>query len=218
MSIRVIDLTGQKFTRLTVISRAENNKNGQARWLCKCDCGNETIVKSDDLKRGKTKSCGCLRVEVSRNRMKVSSVKHNKTKHPLYSVWTNMKSRCYTPTDNEYKNYGVRGIKVCDEWREDFMAFYNWAFANGYKKGLSIDRINNDGDYEPNNCRWATVRQQINNRRCTILLTYKDRTLPLAEWATVTGINYCTLYKRYQYEWSTERILTTPKGRYTHGI
>ncbi len=167
---KCIDLTGQKFGRLTVISRAGKTKRGAVKWLCKCNCGNETVVIGDDLRKGATRSCGCLAKDIISNRMK-GCTPHNKTHGKagtlIYKEWSEMKRRCLNSHDNNYHNYGGRGIKVCDRWRNGFEAFYEDVSKLQHfgEKGYSLDRINNDGDYEPNNVRWATAKQQANNRR-----------------------------------------------------
>lgn len=128
----------------------------------------------------------------------------------LYSSWKHMKERCYSPNCKDYKNYGGRGITVCDAWREDFLTFKNWAIANGYKPKLTIDRIDCNGNYEPSNCKWSTRREQNNNRRCLHYLTYKGETKTISEWSTITGIAVSTLYMRLSsYGWSIEKALET---------
>ena len=168
--MRLIDLTGQKFHRLTVIKRhPENNKQNKPMWVCKCDCGQIVVVTGSDLKSGNTKSCGCWDKEVGRNKLTT----HGYSKTRLYQIWSNMKDRCYNPNNKRYEDYGGRGIFVCDEWRHDFMAFRGWAYQNGYDDTApfgqcTIDRANNNDGYTPYNCVWSTLRQQAHNKRNTI--------------------------------------------------
>lgn len=197
-----IDLTGQKFGRLTVIEKAEN-KGKYTAWICKCECGENVIVRSDHLKSGFTKSCGCLR--------KKSHIRHGLNHTRIYKIWSHMKSRCCNQKDCHYKYYGDRGIKVCDEWLNDFEAFYNWAMSNGYDDTLTIDRIDVNGNYEPSNCRWATRKEQSNNRRSNHLLTYNNKTQTIKQWADEYNITYNKLSSRInKYNWTIERALNTP--------
>lgn len=152
-----IDMTGQTVGEWTVIKRVENGKNGSARWLCRCTCGKERIVEGGTLRAGRSNSCG----HYYRSR---GNLKHGGRWTKLYMVWDSMRARCNTTTNKDYENYGGRGISVCSEW-DDFVVFRKWAMSNGYKQGLSIDRIDNDGNYEPSNCRWATAHEQRINQR-----------------------------------------------------
>lgn len=158
-------LLGKKFGRLTVTDYAGKNRFLQVMWKCKCDCGNETIVRSSSLISGDSQSCGCY----SRDRFVSANTTHGLHKHPLYAVWAAMRDRCYNENSDAYKYYGERGISVYPEWKEDFLPFYLWAIKNGYEYGLTIERINNNGNYEPGNCIWATQQEQVQNTRRTKL-------------------------------------------------
>ena len=196
------DLTGQKFGRLTVISYYGVIKN-HYYWNCICDCGKKCIVASTNLKSKRLESCGCLNKES----VSIRKTKHKKSNTKLYKIWHNMKLRCYNVKNLNYKNYGGRNITICNEWQK-FENFYNWSITNGYNDNLSIDRINVNGNYEPNNCRWITIKEQQNNRRNNHLLTFNGKTQTVAQWSK--ELNISNLRMRLKRGWSIERALTTP--------
>lgn len=187
--MQAIDLTGKKFGKLTVLKKLNYSKSGHSYyWECKCECGKIIKVSANNLKSNHTKSCGCYKSE------KAQTHKHSKTR--LYNIYYNMKSRCYNTKNPYYYNYGGRGVIICDEWLNDFETFYNWAMNNSYKENLTIDRIDVNGNYEPNNCRWITIRENSNNKRNNHFETYNGETHTIAEWARILGINNSTLNNR----------------------
>lgn len=171
------DLKGQRFYRLTVVDYYGISDKKQIYWKCLCDCGNEILVKTADLRCGGMKSCGCWRREVGHNNFKYDC-KNNR----LYHIWRGMKARCFNKNNANFPRYGGRGITVCEEWKDDFSSFSSWAYSNGYSDELSIDRIDFDGNYCPENCRWATLTEQNNNKSNNFYITENGRTQTLAEW------------------------------------
>lgn len=202
-----IDLTGRRFVKLTVIERAEDRVSGtkpKVMWRCRCDCGKDVIVSGGALKRGTTVSCGCKKR------------KHGyANKERLYQTWGNMRSRCNNPQNKRYAQYGGRGISICPEW-DDYAVFRNWAISAGYRDDLTIDRVDVDGNYCPENCRWATTEEQMNNMTKNRYLSYQGKTMTMSEWAKELGISYGAINHRIQRGWSMERIASTPVRR-IHG-
>lgn len=201
---------GQMFGRLKVIGDGRKIK-GRLKYLCECSCEKHTqkLIDKNCLLSGRTLSCGCLRNKKVRERM----TKHGGKKKRLYHVWLSIKERCYNINDNRYKNYGGRGITVCDEWKDDYAAFEVWAIENGYDENAqygecTIDRIDFDKSYSPDNCRWISLKEQNNNRTTTIWLTHNGKTQTLLDWAKELQINPKTLRTRINRGWSTEDVLT----------
>ena len=199
------DLTGKKFGRLTVIERG-SNLGDNVRWHCVCECGNHTLSHTSSLTSGRTKSCGCL----SREKFVQSRLKHGKTKTKIYQTWTGMKKRCFAKSYEHYDCYGGRGITVCDEWlgENGFVNFYNWAISNGYAEDLEIDRIDTNGNYCPENCRWVSRTYQVRNRRTTILLEHNNEKKTLKEWCQIYQVDYKLAHQRYKKGWNFERIFS----------
>jgi hypothetical protein len=204
---KLIDLTGQEFGRLTVIKQAVS-KNGRIAWNCKCDCGKEKDIIAKDLRSGKTQSCGCFMRESVSHRTKT----HGQSKSRLYFIWTTMKQRCENPNSHKAKDYFERGITICPEWHS-FDVFQEWALANGYSDKLTIDRMDNNKGYGPENCHWTNNKDQANNRRSNVNLTFNGITQTIAQWAESLCMEYNTLHARLSYYgWSVEKALTTPVG------
>ena len=196
------DLTGMRFGRWQVLERSANR--GKAiMWLCRCDCGNISVIHGTSLKSGTSTQCKQCRDTHRPIR------KHGLTHTPLYRVWCRMKGCTSNPRHQDYTWYGAKGIRVCTEWSNDFVKFYDWAISNGYEKGLTIDRIDVLGNYEPSNCRWITIQEQSRNRTDNVKLTHNGVTHTLVEWGELTGIKMSTLSARYHKGWSSDKILST---------
>lgn len=199
-------MIGKKFGKLCVLSELdERAKGGGKQYRCKCECGNITIVRSDHLKNGHTTSCGC-------NKIMITS--HRKSNTRMFKIWDKIKQRCYNHNDISYKNYGKRGIKMCDEWRNDFMKFYNWSITHCYNDNLSIDRIDVNGNYEPNNCRWVDNETQQNNKRNTVYITYNGKTQSVSQWCRELKLNLSTVYYRAKRGYTAEYSLFKKGSKY----
>lgn len=196
---KLIDMTGIRFGSWVVL---DNTRYGGRKVKCQCDCGNEGYVFVTNLNRGLSTSCGCVMSRAFAN-----------TK--IYSVWSSMKSRCHNPNHHAYQHYGGRGITVCDDWN-DVDSFGQWALANGYEEGLSLDRIDNSGNYEPSNCRWATDKEQHRNQRNNRVLDHNGESKPVSVWAEELGINNRTLLSRLRKGWSVQNTLETKVRGYSH--
>lgn len=201
-------LLNQSFGYLTIVKDlglVEFNGYHKRMVIAKCKCGNiKQFILSAIINEMST-SCGCRQVEVLKER----NFKHGLRRHPLNSVWKGIKGRCYNEKSTQYKDYGGCGITMCDEWKNDFQAFYVWAIANGWEKGLDIDRRENDGIYEPNNCRFVTRKINNSNKRTNKLLEFNGLTKSLCEWAEQYGLQRKLLHQRiFIYKWSIERALT----------
>jgi hypothetical protein len=200
--LRAEDLSGKRFGRLTIISRAPDKicKGNRKRimWVCKCDCGNITIKNGDNIRKGNTSSCGCIKE------------KHSMSYSRLYRIWHGMLERCNNKNHVYFDDYGGRGIDVCDDWKSDFRKFMDWSLSNGYSEKLTIDRIDNNKGYSPDNCKWSTMKEQRNNTRANRNLTYNGITMNVTQWAEMLGISRNTLFSRLRKGWNVEKALSTP--------
>ncbi|WP_105144532.1 hypothetical protein [Streptococcus suis] len=198
------DLTNQRFGSLIVIARnSENTKSGNARWDCICDCGNIAIVIGSKLRKGITKSCGCARKNDTAQGFSGTR---------LYRIWRGMHKRCYNAKNDNYKWYGGRGIKICDEWHT-FITFREWALSNGYRDDLTIDRINPEQNYCPRNCRWEKVKKQANNRRSNRYVCYRGTKYTIAEFADFLNVSYWTVTNQLKLGWDIEKIAHKAKEK-----
>lgn len=213
---RVIDLTGKKFGRFLVVGLSGKNRHGSAMWRCRCECGTEKIIDGQGLRKGSTVSCGCLRAEHlrrGREYLHVSSRTHGESRSREHKIWRCIVYRCYTSTAPEFPCYGGRGIRVCKRWRESFPAFLeDMGKAPSLKH--TIDRIDNDGPYSPENCRWATRKEQANNRRDNTRISYQGVDKTISQWSDDLGVDPHLLYDRINRRgWTAEKAFTTPVKR-----
>lgn len=204
MNTKKINIIGKKFSKLTVLEECkERDKHNKIMYKCKCDCGKIVIVNGNNLRVGNSKSCGCMN-----HKPNMHNFKHGKIHTRLYRTYHGMKNRCYNKNNKDYKDYGCRGIKVCNEWLDDFMNFYNWAMENCYRDELTIDRIDVNGNYEPDNCRWITRDEQARNKRNNKNFTYKGETHCLSEWCRILKLNCSTVKNRINiFNWSIDEAL-----------
>lgn len=201
---KLVDMTGERFGRATIIKYAGKDKHNLYLWECKCDCGTVFVTTGNALRTGRTKSCGCLQKEIASKTLRdynesprkftKGHYKHGDNKTRLHSIWCGMRRRC---RENN-KHYGARGISVCKEWEESYLSFKKWALENGYEETLSIDRIDNNGNYEPSNCRWVTQTEQCRNRRNTVYLTLDGIAKPLSQWCEEKSFDYKLAIGRYE--------------------
>ena len=193
------DLTSRRFGKWIVLNRSEI-KSKRTYWNCICDCGNIKKVLAQNLKSGISTNCGCENKKV-----------HNKDDRRLYNIWGNMIQRCYNKNHNKYKYYGEKGICINKEWKDDFSNFKEWSLNNGYKDNLTIDRMNNDKNYEPSNCQWVTMKEQNKNKSNNFFITINGETKLLEEWSIISGISRNTLKYRFKNGWSEDKILIPTK-------
>ena len=192
---------GSKYGRWVVVARDQDDPK---RVVCHCECGTTKSVNKNELMIGRTNSCGCINIEITRER----STTHGMNGTRLYYIWGSMKARCSRRSSHDYQNYGARGIRVCDDWL-NFIPFMEWALSNGYSEILTIDRIDTNKNYEPSNCRWTTNQKQQNNKRNNTTLTYKGQTKNMSEWARFTCLPYSVIKGRKHLGWPDSKILET---------
>lgn len=205
-----IDRTGEKFGRLTIIGRADNIGR-QVAWSCVCDCGSERVIQGINLTSGHTVSCGCFKRDFM-TRYSAECITHGMTKHPLFKTWEGMIARCHNPKATSWDNYGARGIVVCDEWRDPITgpkAFFD--YMGERPVGANIDRKDNNGNYEPGNVQWKTKKENLRNRRITVMIEAFGESRTLIEWAEELNMSEDTLRYRINKGYSPEDALTLPK-------
>jgi hypothetical protein len=206
-----IDLVGQQFGKLTVINKSYKRLYNRISWVCLCSCGKEKIATGNDLKMGKVSTCGNSSCIIYNTKpAHDAKITHGMSRSRLYRIFRGIQQRCHNPRATKYRIYGGRGITICDEWNNDFIGFKNWSINNGYTNNLTIDRINNDGNYEPDNCQWSTRKEQSRNKSSNRQITYKNKTLCVNEWAEIKNINNRTLIDRLNHDWSISDALNRP--------
>lgn len=204
---RFVDLTGKRFGRLTV-EHLLGKRGAFIYWACRCDCGGYTETQTGKLNIGHSQSCGCILADKNATRLTTHGASVGGKPTPTYSVWRGIKNRCLNPNEPAYKNYGGRGIKICDRWKDSFENFFT---DMGQKpKGMWIERLDNEGDYEPTNCKWATPKEQCNNKRTNVYLTFRGKTQTVSQWNEELGYNKNVVAGRLRLGWSTEDAILTP--------
>lgn len=200
----------EKYGRLLIIRPIVMPDDDRKRFLCRCDCGTETVVFAENLYSGHTRSCGCLKREIIKDGAHKT---HGLSNTRIYRIWKGMRKRCRNPNDSNYSRYGGRGIHVCcPEWDSDFLSFYCWAMENGYNDSLSIDRIDNNRGYYPDNCQWSNDSEQANNRRNNHMVTIDGESHSIVEWSKIVGISTVLIYKRIRDGMTETDAIMKPKG------
>lgn len=198
----LIDLTNQKFGKLVVLEKDQiKTKSGNAKWICQCECGNEVSVIGSHLRSGHTSSCGCNRI---------SNIAQGHAKERIYRTWKKMHIRCSDPNSDRYKWYGGKGIEVCNQW-SSFIEFRSWAYASGYDDTLTIDRINSEKNYSPDNCRWVDMKVQANNRTSNKIVYFEGKEYTVTELAEEKGMLPSTIFNRLKLGWTINRTINTPE-------
>lgn len=207
-----VDMIGRRFRRWTVVADAGKRTNsGAIVYLCKCDCGNEKIVSGTILRSGQSTSCGCYNHDV------ITKFGNAVYKEKLYHIWHSMIQRCYNKNDKAFHNYGGRGITVCEDWKSSYQSFKTWALENGYKRGLWIDRSDNNGPYSPANCSFQTPKRQQRNKRTNVMVTIDGITRCMSDWADDAGISLSTIKRRIELNWNGKDLLKPVDRKYSHG-
>ncbi len=210
-----IDLTGKRFSRWTVIHRSKNNRHNQPTWLCRCVCGVEKIVTGGILSSGQSKSCGCHKKDVQRQRMLERNTSHGLSKTKTYKIWSGIQTRCLNPNSSGYPKYGAKGVTICERWNdyENFLADMGEC-----PDGMSIDRINNDLGYSPENCRWVDMKTQQNNRTNNNVITINGETKTFSQWADISPVSRNTIRNRINSGWCESDAIMTPRNKNPPGL